>query len=35
VSDLSGEVIDGRYQLTRIVASGGMATIYAALDLRL
>jgi serine/threonine-protein kinase len=35
VSDLTGEVIDGRYQLTRIVASGGMATIYAALDLRL
>jgi serine/threonine-protein kinase len=35
VSDLSGEIIDGRYQLTRIVASGGMATIYAALDLRL
>lgn len=35
MSDLSGEVIDGRYQLTRIVASGGMATIYAALDLRL
>ena len=35
MSDLSGEIIDGRYQLTRIVASGGMATIYAALDLRL
>jgi serine/threonine-protein kinase len=35
VSDLTGEVIDGRYQLSRIVASGGMATIYAALDLRL
>lgn len=35
MSDLSGEVIDGRYQLTRVVASGGMATIYAALDLRL
>jgi beta-lactam-binding protein with PASTA domain/tRNA A-37 threonylcarbamoyl transferase component Bud32 len=35
VSDITGEVIDGRYQLTRIVASGGMATIYAALDLRL
>jgi len=35
VSDLTGEVIDGRYQLTRVVASGGMATIYAALDLRL
>lgn len=35
MSDLTGEVIDGRYQLSRIVASGGMATIYAALDLRL
>lgn len=35
MSDLSGEVIDGRYQLTRLIASGGMATIYAALDLRL
>ena len=35
MSDLTGEVIDGRYRLDRIVASGGMATIYAALDLRL
>lgn len=35
MSDLVGEIIDGRYQLTRIVDSGGMATIYAALDLRL
>ena len=35
MSDLTGEVIDERYQLTRVVASGGMATIYAALDLRL
>ena len=35
MSDLTGEVIDGRYQLTRVVASGGMATIYADLDLRL
>lgn len=35
MSDLTGEIIDGRYQLTRVVASGGMATIYAALDLRL
>lgn len=35
MSDLTGEVIDGRYKLNRVVASGGMATIYAALDLRL
>jgi serine/threonine-protein kinase len=35
VSDLTGEVIDGRYKLNRVVASGGMATIYAATDLRL
>ena len=35
MSDLTGEVIDGRYKLNRIVASGGMATIYAATDLRL
>lgn len=35
MSDLTGEVIDGRYQLSGIVASGGMATIYSATDLRL
>jgi serine/threonine-protein kinase len=35
VADLTGEIIDGRYQLNRIIDSGGMATIYAALDLRL
>ncbi|MGA1278922.1 MAG: Stk1 family PASTA domain-containing Ser/Thr kinase [Candidatus Nanopelagicaceae bacterium] len=35
MADLTGEIIDGRYQLTRIVDSGGMATIYAAMDLRL
>jgi serine/threonine-protein kinase len=35
VSDLTGELIDNRYQLQRVVASGGMATIYHALDLRL
>lgn len=32
---MSGELIDGRYQLLRQVASGGMATIYEALDTRL
>jgi serine/threonine protein kinase len=35
VSDLSGELIDGRYELLHVIASGGMATVYAALDTRL
>jgi eukaryotic-like serine/threonine-protein kinase len=35
VADLTGELIDNRYLLQRILASGGMATIYAALDTRL
>jgi serine/threonine-protein kinase len=35
MSDLTGELIDGRYQLLRHVANGGMATIYEALDTRL
>ena len=35
MSDLTGEIIDNRYQLKRVVATGGMATIYYALDLRL
>jgi serine/threonine protein kinase len=35
VSDLTGELIDGRYELSRLIASGGMASIYAATDLRL
>jgi serine/threonine-protein kinase len=35
VPDLTGEIIDNRYQLLRVVGSGGMATIYAALDVRL
>jgi len=35
VSDLTGELIDGRYQLQKLVAAGGMASIYLAMDLRL
>ncbi len=35
MSDLSGELIDKRYQLIRLVANGGMASIYEALDTRL
>ena len=35
MSDLTGELIDGRYQLLCQVANGGMATIYEALDTRL
>lgn len=35
MSDLSGELIDGRYQLNRQVATGGMASIYEAVDTRL
>lgn len=35
MSDLSGELIDGRYQLIHQVASGGMASIYEATDTRL
>ena len=35
MADLTGEVIDGRYQLIRQMASGGMATIYEAIDTRL
>lgn len=35
MSDLTGELIDGRYQLTRQVANGGMASIYEAIDTRL
>ena len=35
MSDLTGELIDGRYQLQKLIASGGMASIYSASDLRL
>jgi serine/threonine-protein kinase len=35
VSDLTGEIIDGRYQLQRLIAAGGMASIYVAVDTRL
>ena len=35
MSDLSGELIDGRYELQRLIASGGMASIYSAIDVRL
>ncbi len=35
MSDLTRELIDGRYQLLRQVANGGMASIYEALDTRL
>lgn len=35
MSDLTGELIDGRYQLIRHMAAGGMATIYEAIDTRL
>ena len=35
MSDLTGNLIDGRYQLLRQMDAGGMATIYEALDTRL
>jgi len=35
MSDLSGELIDSRYQLIQQVANGGMASIYEAIDTRL
>jgi len=35
VSDLSGQLIDNRYELIRVIANGGMGTIYEGLDTRL
>ena len=35
MSDLTGNLIDGRYQLLRQMDAGGMATIYEAVDTRL
>lgn len=35
MADLTGELIDGRYQLQKLIAAGGMASIYLAMDLRL
>ena len=35
MSDLTGELIDGRYQLERLIAAGGMASIYVGIDTRL
>ncbi|MEJ0014691.1 MAG: protein kinase [Actinomycetota bacterium] len=35
MSDLTGEIIDNRYELLTLIASGGMASIYKATDRRL
>lgn len=35
MDNLIGEVIEDRYQLLELIASGGMASIYSAIDLRL
>lgn len=35
MSDLSGEIIDNRYELLSLIAAGGMASIYKATDQRL
>ena len=35
MSNLSGQLIDNRYELLRILANGGMGTIYEGLDTRL
>ncbi len=34
-ADLSGQLLDGRYRIEKVVARGGMATIYLAMDERL
>lgn len=33
--DISGRVISGRYRVERLIARGGMATVYSAIDTRL
>ena len=35
MSDLSGQLIDNRYELIRVIANGGMGTIYEGIDTRL
>ena len=35
MSDLTGEIIDNRYELISLIAAGGMASIYKANDRRL
>jgi serine/threonine protein kinase len=35
VSDLTGVLLDGRYEIGEILARGGMATVYSAIDTRL
>ncbi|MEY3538278.1 MAG: hypothetical protein RL645_1092, partial [Actinomycetota bacterium] len=35
MSNLTGQTLGGRYQIRRLVANGGMAAVYVALDTRL